>query len=155
MPSGSKTTKEKGKKNMIESHALGRALSQIEKAYGKGSIMRMGSSAIVDIDTIPTGSIGLDCALGIGGLPRGRVVEIFGPEMSGKTTLTLHCMANAQKAGGVAAFIDAEHAIDPAYANQELAEDVSDGTLVVDDENPRLGFPEQIVDCHWRRERRG
>lgn len=96
--------------------ALGRALSQIEKAYGKGSIMRLGSKAIVDIETIPTGSIGLDYALGIGGLPRGRVVEIFGPEMSGKTTLTLHAVANAQKAGGVAAFIDAEHAVDPAYA---------------------------------------
>ncbi len=108
--------KEKTKEKTRKDDALGRALSQIEKAYGKGSIMRLGSKAIVDVETIPTGSIGLDYALGIGGLPRGRVVEIFGPEMSGKTTLTLHAVANAQKAGGVAAFIDAEHAVDPAYA---------------------------------------
>lgn len=104
------------KRKSTRDEALGRALSQIEKVYGKGSIMRLGSRAIVDIEIIPTGSIGLDHALGIGGLPRGRVVEIFGPEMSGKTTLTLHAVANAQKAGGVAAFIDVEHAVDPAYA---------------------------------------
>jgi len=120
MPSGSKAKKEKeepgdkGKERKRE--ALGRALSQIEKAHGKGSIMRLGSHTRVDIETIPTGSIGLDHALGIGGLPRGRVVEIFGPEMSGKTTMCLHAVANAQKQGGVAAFVDAEHAMDPAYA---------------------------------------
>jgi recombination protein RecA len=116
MPSGSKSKKEGDEGREKKREALGRALSQIEKAYGKGSIMRLGSHTRVDVETISTGSIGLDHALGIGGLPRGRVVEIFGPEMSGKTTLCLHALANAQRAGGVAAFVDAEHAMDPAYA---------------------------------------
>src|SRR5579871_2926682 len=93
------------------------ALSQIEKQFGKGSIMRLGSKeAIVPIAVIPTGSISFDAALGVGGVPRGRVVEIFGPESSGKTTITLQIIAEAQKAGGLAAFVDAEHALDPAYA---------------------------------------
>jgi recombination protein RecA len=105
--------------------ALDSALSQIEKAYGKGSIMRLGAEAQVDVECIPSGSIGLDGALGVGGLPRGRVMEIFGPEMSGKTTLALHAVANAQKSGGVAAFIDAEHAMDPAYA-RNLGVDLDD-----------------------------
>ncbi len=96
--------------------ALGRAIAQIEKAYGKGAIMRLGSHTRVKVEVIPTGSIGLDHALGIGGLPRGRIVEVFGPEMSGKTTVCLHAVANAQRAGGVAAFVDAEHALDPGYA---------------------------------------
>lgn len=96
--------------------ALGAALSQIEKQFGKGSIMKMGDHAIVDIEPISTGSIGLDAAIGIGGLPKGRIVEIFGPESSGKTTLTLHVVAECQKAGGTAAFVDAEHALDPIYA---------------------------------------
>lgn len=96
--------------------ALESALAQIEKAHGKGSIMRLGEEARVPIDIIPTGSIALDVALGIGGLPRGRVVEIYGPESSGKTTVALHAIANAQAGGGICAFIDAEHALDPEYA---------------------------------------
>ncbi len=97
--------------------ALAAALAQIEKQFGKGSVMRMGDgSAVRNIDVVSTGSLSLDAALGIGGLPRGRVVEIYGPESSGKTTLTLHCIAEAQKAGGTCAFVDAEHALDPAYA---------------------------------------
>jgi len=99
--------------------ALSAALSQIERQYGKGAIMRMGdTSAVRDLEVISTGSLGLDVALGVGGLPRGRVVEIYGPESSGKTTLTLEVVAQAQKAGGTAAFIDAEHALDPTYAEK-------------------------------------
>jgi recombination protein RecA len=97
--------------------ALDVALAQIDKQYGKGSVMRLGERAAVPIEVIPTGSIALDVALGIGGLPRGRVVEIYGPESSGKTTVALHAVANAQAAGGIAAFIDAEHALDPDYAH--------------------------------------
>src|SRR5262249_14291931 len=96
--------------------ALDVALAQIEKQHGKGSGMRLGERAATPIEVIPTGSIALDVALGIGGLPRGRVIEVFGPESSGKTTVALHAVANAQAAGGVAAFIDAEHALDPEYA---------------------------------------
>jgi recombination protein RecA len=97
--------------------ALENALAQIERQFGKGSIMKLGEAAAhLQIEVVSTGSIALDLALGVGGLPRGRVVEIFGPESSGKTTLTLHCIAEAQKSGGVAAFIDVEHALDPAYA---------------------------------------
>ncbi len=98
--------------------ALERAISLIEKQYGKGVIMRLGSQQKVDVPVIPTGSLSLDLALGVGGIPRGRVTEIFGPEASGKTTLTLHIIANAQRQGGVAAFIDAEHALDPEYAKR-------------------------------------
>jgi recombination protein RecA len=99
--------------------ALDAALSQIERAFGKGSIMRLGKNQqAVEIETISTGSLGLDIALGVGGLPRGRVVEIYGPESSGKTTLTLHVIAEAQKRGGVCAFVDAEHALDPVYAKK-------------------------------------
>ena len=96
--------------------ALDTALAQIDRQFGKGSVMRLGSDERAPVETIPTGSIALDAALGIGGLPRGRIIEIYGPESSGKTTLTLHAIANAQKNGGVAAFIDAEHALDPEYA---------------------------------------
>ena len=104
---------------MDRQRALDAALGQIERAFGKGSIMKLGSrEAASDIDVISTGSLGLDIALGIGGLPRGRVVEIYGPESSGKTTLALHVIAEAQKAGGTCAFIDAEHALDPAYARK-------------------------------------
>ena len=98
--------------------ALDAALAQIDRAFGKGSAMRLGSREAIEIETISTGSLGLDIALGIGGLPRGRVVEIYGPESSGKTTLALHAVAEAQKAGGVAAFVDAEHALDPVYARK-------------------------------------
>ena len=98
--------------------SLSEALSQIEKQFGKGTVMKMGDREIVDIPSVSTGSLGLDIALGIGGLPKGRVVEIFGPESSGKTTLTLQAIAECQKAGGTAAFIDAEHALDPNYAEK-------------------------------------
>jgi recombination protein RecA len=109
-----------------KSKALAAALSQIEKQFGKGSIMRMGDTDVSrDIQVVSTGSLGLDLALGVGGLPRGRVVEIYGPESSGKTTLTLQVVAEMQKLGGVAAFIDAEHALDPQYA-QKLGVNVSD-----------------------------
>src|SRR6202167_2535226 len=105
--------------SMDKSKALDAALSQIERSFGKGSIMRLGkNSQSMDVDTVSTGSLGLDIALGIGGLPRGRVVEIYGPESSGKTTLALHCLAEAQKKGGICAFIDAEHALDPIYARK-------------------------------------
>ncbi len=98
--------------------ALDSALAQIERQYGKGSVMRLGDEGRAPVDVIPTGAIGLDIALGIGGLPRGRVVEIYGPESSGKTTVALHAVANAQRLGGIAAFIDAEHALDPDYASK-------------------------------------
>jgi len=104
------------KKQKIDTIDL--AINQIEKQFGKGSIMRMGDAASVSIASIPTGSISLDAALGIGGIPRGRVIEVFGPESSGKTTLTLHMTAEAQKTGGHVAFIDAEHALDPGYARK-------------------------------------
>jgi recombination protein RecA len=98
--------------------ALEAALAQIDRQFGKGSVMRLGENVRPPIDVIPTGSIALDIALGIGGLPRGRVVEVYGPESSGKTTVALHAVANAQRAGGIAAFIDAEHALDPEYAKK-------------------------------------
>ena len=99
------------------------ALSKIEKSYGKGSVMKLGDKTIQQVDVIPTGSLSLDIALGVGGLPKGRIVEIYGPESSGKTTLAIHCIAEAQKNGGIAAFIDAEHAFDSVYA-QKLGVDV-------------------------------
>jgi recombination protein RecA len=102
--------------DMDRQKALDAALSQIERAFGKGAVMKLGQNGAVDIESIPTGSLGLDIALGIGGLPKGRVVEIYGPESSGKTTLALHVAAEAQKRGGVAAIVDAEHALDPNYA---------------------------------------
>jgi recombination protein RecA len=105
--------------SMDKSKALDAALSQIERNFGKGSIMRLGkNNRSMDVETVSTGSLGLDIALGIGGLPRGRVVEIYGPESSGKTTLALHCLAEAQKKGGICAFVDAEHALDPVYARK-------------------------------------
>ncbi len=112
------------KKPMIESaapasdkkKALETAMAQIERTYGKGSIMRLGENTGVVVDAIPTGSLSLDIALGIGGVPKGRIIEVYGPESSGKTTLALHIVAEAQKRGGEVAFIDAEHALDPSYA---------------------------------------
>src|ERR1700756_1790681 len=106
------------KETMDKQKALDAALTQIERAFGKGSVMRMGSREVVEVESVSTGSLGLDLGLGIGGLPRGRVIEIFGPESSGKTTLTLHVVAEAQKKGGTCAFIDAEHALDPIYARK-------------------------------------
>ena len=105
--------------------ALDAALSQIDRAFGKGSAMKLGQKEAMEIEAIPTGSLGLDVALGIGGLPKGRIIEIYGPESSGKTTLTLHAIAEAQKLGGTAAFIDAEHALDPVYA-RKLGVDVDE-----------------------------
>ena len=107
------------KDSMDKQKALDAALTQIERAFGKGSVMKLGQSgAVADIEAIPTGSLGLDIALGIGGLPKGRVIEIYGPESSGKTTLALHSVAEAQRAGGICAFVDAEHALDPSYARR-------------------------------------
>jgi recombination protein RecA len=120
-------------KALDKEKALSTALSNIEKKYGKGAIMRLGQSSALNVASIPTGSIALDTALGIGGLPRGRIVEIYGPESSGKTTLALHVVAEAQKAGGEAAFIDAEHALDPVYA-ANLGVDV-DALLVSQPDN--------------------
>ena len=121
-----KSAEKSVEKSAVESKAaatrereLDAAISSITKAYGDGAIMRLGDArAQVKIDVIPTGGLAIDLALGVGGIPRGRVVEIFGPESSGKTTLMLHVIANAQKAGGLAAFIDAEHALDPGYAKK-------------------------------------
>jgi recombination protein RecA len=105
--------------SMDKSKALSAALSQIERQFGKGSVMKLGKNdRSMDVETISSGSLGLDIALGVGGLPKGRVVEIYGPESSGKTTLALHCVAEAQKKGGICAFIDAEHALDPVYARK-------------------------------------
>src|SRR5688500_2241123 len=105
--------------------ALQLTIDKLEKTYGKGTVMKLSDEKVTDVAAIPTGSLGLDIALGVGGIPRGRVVEIYGPESSGKTTLTLHCIAEAQKKGGLAAFIDAEHAFDRSYAE----------TLGIDTEN--------------------
>ncbi|MDF1750993.1 MAG: recombinase RecA [Alphaproteobacteria bacterium] len=107
-----------GKEDMDKQKALEAALSQIERSFGKGSIMKLGQQDSLDIEAISTGSLGLDIALGIGGVPKGRVIEVFGPESSGKTTLALHIVAEAQKAGGTCSFIDAEHALDPVYARK-------------------------------------
>ena len=118
--------------------ALDTALAQVEKSFGKGSAMRLGDRPEQNVEVIPTGSLALDMALGIGGLPKGRIVEVYGPESSGKTTLALHVVANAQKAGGVAAFIDAEHALDPVYA-RKLGVD-TDSLIVSQPDNGRAGF---------------
>jgi recombination protein RecA len=109
-----------GKENSMDRNkALDAALSQIERAFGKGSIMKLGQrEKVVEAEVVSTGSLGLDIALGIGGLPRGRIIEIYGPESSGKTTLALHVIAEAQRAGGTCAFVDAEHALDPSYATK-------------------------------------
>ncbi len=112
--------------------ALDAAMAQIEKQFGQGAVMRLGDKAQVEIDTIPTGALTLDIALGIGGLPRGRIIEIYGPESSGKTTVALHCVSEAQKMGGTCAFIDAEHALDPVYA----------GNIGVDVDNLLLSQPD-------------
>ena len=111
--------------NADKKKALDTAMAQIEKMYGKGSIMRYGDGNVANVEAVPTGSLSLDLALGIGGLPRGRVVEIYGPESSGKTTIALHVVAQAQKMGGTAAVIDAEHALDPVYA-ESLGVNVDD-----------------------------
>jgi recombination protein RecA len=116
MSAALKLVEKEGMEN--KNKALDAALAQIERAFGKGSIMKLGQREALEIEAISTGSLGLDIALGIGGLPKGRIVEIYGPESSGKTTLALHCVAEAQKKGGTCAFVDAEHALDPAYAKK-------------------------------------
>ena len=128
-----KSTPPGGSGNSNREKALDSALAQIERQFGKGSVMRLGQEGRAPVEVIPTGSVALDIALGIGGLPRGRVVEIYGPESSGKTTLALHAIANAQKAGGIAAIIDAEHALDPEYA-KNLGVDI-DALLVSQPDN--------------------
>lgn len=118
-------------RNADKQKALDSALAQIERQFGKGSIMKLGAdSPVAEIEATSTGSIGLDIALGIGGIPKGRIIEIYGPESSGKTTLTLHCIAEEQKKGGVCAFVDAEHALDPQYA-RKLGVDLEDRKSVV------------------------
>ena len=112
--------------------ALQLTIDKIEKTYGKGTVMRLSDEKVMDVPAISTGSLGLDIALGIGGIPRGRVIEVYGPEASGKTTLTMHCIAEAQKRGGLAAFIDAEHAFDKAYAEK----------LGIDTENLLISQPD-------------
>jgi len=105
------------RRGMDKEKALESALAQIERNFGKGSIMKLGDKPAMDVEAVSTGSLGLDIALGIGGLPKGRIIEIYGPESSGKTTLALHVVAEEQAKGGVCAFVDAEHALDPSYAN--------------------------------------
>ena len=113
-----KLIQEGKEKQMDRQKALDAALAQIDRAFGKGSVMKLGQKETMQVESVSTGSLGLDIALGIGGVPRGRIVEIYGPESSGKTTLALHCIAEAQKIGGTAAFVDAEHALDPVYAKK-------------------------------------
>ncbi|WP_168554335.1 MULTISPECIES: recombinase RecA [unclassified Novosphingobium] len=113
-----KLIQEGKEKDMDRQKALDAALAQIDRAFGKGSVMKLGSKETMQVEAVSTGSLGLDIALGIGGLPRGRIIEIYGPESSGKTTLALHAIAEAQKTGGTAAFVDAEHALDPVYAKK-------------------------------------
>jgi len=120
------------KEQEAKQKALQLTLDKLDKTYGKGTIMKLGDKKVVDIEAIPTGSLSLDIALGIGGFPRGRVVEIYGPESSGKTTLAIHAIAEAQKMGGIAAFIDAEHAFDKSYAE----------VLGVDTENLLISQPD-------------
>lgn len=135
----------KDKINEAKRKALEAAMANIEKVHGKGSIMNLGSRPVEAISVIPSGSIGVDLALGCGGYPRGRIIEIFGPESSGKTTLTIHAIAEAQKAGGIAAFIDAEHAFDPVYA-AKLGVDV-DNLLISQPDNGEqaLDIAEQLI----------
>ncbi len=138
-------TKEKKSAVKDTDAALDDAISQIEKKFGKGSVMRLGDRTAVDVDVIPSGSLTLDKALGIGGYPKGRIIEIYGPESSGKTTLTLHAIAQAQKQGGKAAFIDAEHAIDPVYA-KNLGVDIDELILSQPDSGEQaLEIAEMLV----------
>lgn len=145
MAEKSKTTKKQLSEDDKKDLALADAISQIEKQFGKGSVMRLGDRVALDIDVIPTGSLTLDAALGIGGYPKGRIIEIYGPESSGKTTLTLHAIAEIQKQGGRAAFIDAEHAIDPVYA-KNLGVDVDELILSQPDSGEQgLAIAETLV----------
>ena len=136
------------RENSDRDKALDTALAQIERQFGKGSIMTLGQEDRLPVEAIPTGSIALDIALGIGGLPRGRVVEIYGPESSGKTTLAIHAIANCQALGGIAAFIDAEHAFDPEYA-KKLGVDI-DNLLVSQPDTGEQALNRRHVDSLWR-----
>ena len=129
--------------NKEKMKALQLTLDKIEKNYGKGTIMKMGSDAIIDVPVIHSGSIALDMAMGVGGYPRGRIIEIYGPESSGKTTLAIHAIAEAQKSGGIAAFIDAEHAFDRFYA-EKLGVDV-ENLLVSQPDNGEQALEIQII----------
>ena len=149
------------KANEERKKALTAALNEIEKQYGKGDILKLGDEVDYEISSIPTGALSLDIALGIGGLPRGRVVEIYGPESSGKTTVALHCIAEAQKLGGIAAFIDAEHALDPAYASKLGVDidnlivsqpDYGEQALEITEELARSGAVDIIVDVYKRQQ---
>ena len=134
-------------KDSVKEKALADALKSIEKTYGKGSIMKLGDANLEKVEVIPTGSITLDIALGVGGYPKGRIIEIYGPESSGKTTVALHVVAQVQKMGGEAAFIDAEHALDPIYAE---ALGVQTDDLIVsqpDTGEQALEITEQLVSC--------
>ena len=113
-----KPTKDKDLENKEKNKALDAAISQITDNFGKGSVMKLGQKSAMDIESVSTGSLSLDLALGIGGLPKGRIIEVYGPESSGKTTLALQVVAEAQKSGGICAFVDAEHALDPVYAKK-------------------------------------
>ena len=140
-----KEQKEQANPNLEKQKALRAAMDKIEKNYGKGSIMKMGDNAIEEVAIIPSGSVGLNVALGIGGYPRGRVIEIYGPESSGKTTLAIHAIAEAQKAGGIAAFIDAEHAFDRFYA-EKLGVDVENLLISQPDSGEQaLEIAEQLI----------
>jgi len=140
-----KEQKEQTNPNVEKMKALRAAMDKIEKNYGKGSIMKMGDSAVEEVAVIPSGSVGLNVALGIGGYPRGRVIEIYGPESSGKTTLAIHAIAEAQKAGGIAAFIDAEHAFDRFYA-EKLGVDIENLLISQPDSGEQaLEIAEQLI----------
>ena len=121
--------------NEARSKALKLAIEKIEKDFGKGSIMKLGDKPAVNVETIPTGALALDIALGVGGIPRGRIIEIYGPESSGKTTLAQHIVAECQKKGGIAAFVDAEHALDPEYARNLGVNMTYNGKKMIEDEN--------------------
>ena len=140
-----KTAADEGNPQAARLEALAQAMGRIEKAYGRGAVMKLGDEVVEDVDVIPTGSVGLNYALGVGGYPRGRIIEIFGPESSGKTTLAIHAIAEAQKQGGIAAIIDAEHAFDRFYA-QQLGVDINNLLISQPDNGEQaLEIAEQLI----------
>ena len=140
-----KTAVDEGNPQAARLEALAQAMGRIEKAYGRGAVMKLGDEVVEDVDVIPTGSVGLNYALGVGGYPRGRIIEIFGPESSGKTTLAIHAIAEAQKQGGIAAIIDAEHAFDRFYA-QQLGVDINNLLISQPDNGEQaLEIAEQLI----------
>ena len=139
MAKGAKSKQDiKPKEDKERQVALKAALDRIEKDFGKGAVLTLGDTSVMEVESIPTGALSLDVALGIGGLPRGRVIEIYGPESSGKTTVALHSIAEAQKLGGIAAFIDAEHSLDPAYA-KNLGVDIDNLIVSQPDYGEQIG----------------